>query len=60
MHESSNFELTSTDDELESRNLKDLDVYTDKLVKSKNKADQRFVNMFRVRQAKRKGIHIGF
>ena len=61
IRESSDFDETSEDDELESRQYeKDMNLFVQKMVRSKDVVDQRFVNMYRVRKAHENRIEIGF
>ena len=61
VNESTDFDETSDDDELEMKQsyVKDLNFFTEKLVKSKEKTDQRFINLYRIRRAYSRGTGIG-
>ena len=60
VHESSDLNDTSEDDELENLHKNDPKVFAKQMVRSKNSADQRFINMYRVRNAYSRGVPIGF
>ena len=61
IRESSNFEETSSDQELLSDLLNQDENYTAKMIKSVDKVDKRLVNLYRVRKAEQHGIpNVGF
>ena len=57
VNESSNENETSTDDELkEFRQIRDLKVAVKRMQKSNSKVDKRFLDVYRVKRAKEKGL----
>ena len=61
VHESSDFEHTSTDDELkEEMQFRDLYHSTKQMLNTGAEIDERFINMYRVRKAKQSKVEIGF
>lgn len=60
VHESSDFDFTSTDDELkEEMQFRDLHHSVSQMLKSRSPIDERFINMYRVRKAKQSYVKIG-
>ena len=51
VHESTDLTNTSTDDELERLNNKDLGIFVKQMANSMDNVDQRFLNLYRVRNA---------
>ena len=60
VHESSDFKTTSSDDELENLHQGDLNLFAKQMVRSRDNTDRRFINMYRVRNAYHRKVHIGF
>ena len=57
MHESSDFDETSSDDELqEDMRFDDLHIAAKKMLASGKEIDERFIDMYRVRKAKENKI----
>ena len=61
IHESSDFDHTTTDEELkEEMKFRDLYHSVKKMLNTGAEIDERFINMYRVRKAKQSNIEIGF
>ena len=51
MRETSNFDETSSDNELEEqKNQRNLEIFTKQLMRSRAKTDKRFINIFQLRK----------
>ena len=60
VHESSNFEETSDDDELDDLGQGELNTFAKEMIRSKSKKNKRFINMYRIRNAHKRNVPIGF
>ena len=60
MRESSDFDYTTDNDELENMQFIHLDKTVNRLMKSKDDVDQRFINMYRKRKAHQDGLKFGY
>lgn len=57
IHESSNLEETSSDREI---NALDTMHYTERMALSSDKTDQKIINLYKIRKAHERGIHLWF
>ena len=61
IRESTDLDATTDDDELESKQFeKDMNLFVQRMVKSTDHIDQRFINLYRVRKAHENKVRIGF
>ena len=61
IRESTDLDVTTDDDELESKQFeKDMNLFVQRMVKSTDQIDQRFINLYRVRKAHENKVRIGF
>ena len=59
IHESSNFEDTSSDNQLSDWGADNMH-YADQMIQSRNKVDNRLIDLYKIRKASQQGLHLGF